>query len=756
MKKYLLLIMLAMASICVSAATDVVALDDPALDASPATITFSSSKGKKMTSATAKRDIPASLVGKKFMTYYNNRNNDACNGFYVEADTAVQGGIIIKRFARSYDVKATYDPTTGIITIPTDVVIYKHATYGDFTMYGLNAAAGTYNKEPIYGYVDGDKITFSQGVYVTYTDAEGKSYYVVWMQDMTAVTANAMAELTNATSGTITKLPLVVSRIATDSITMVGLSAYLYNFYTKTPFAMDEKTMTVSQEFKSEFVDYYSTTGNYYLGGTNANGNIVSLSMTADTTANATTITASTMWYVYNTSGNSYNGYKFAPAVFKVDENIFNMDVEEVIYDPDEPVYDGIHYTISRAAHTATVTGCDEGMTTITIPESFIQAKEEYKINAIGDKAFYQNTKITKVEMPAKVRSIGANAFYGCTGLVDFALPSGLWTVGASAFRGCTKIKSLTFPEGIESIGDFAFYGLTSLTGLKFESSGMGMAIFTIGASAFRGCKNIAKLELPSTLSTIGQYSFYECIGLTDLVIPGSLKNIEISAFSSCKALKNITFKSGVRTIQSNAFNTCEALEEVVLPSTLTTIGDGSFNGCKRLKKIDIPSSVTLIDKYAFTGCSALDSVKIAESGLKTIGVGAFDGCSTLSRIYIPWTVTSIGSMAFASCYMLQNIKYLAAKPVKADDDVFENYVYATATLTITKSAANAIKTTTPWNLFEKTAQEEDGIENLAGDEEGVTEIFTLSGLSMGTDLEALPEGVYLVRKGAKVVKVVK
>ena len=105
---------------------------------------------------------PASLDGKSFVTVYQDSKNKY-NGFFT-VEQGEGNNIVLKNFAEGYDVNATYDVATGKITIPTNVVIGTHSTYGDITMYALDFAASNYNRNPIVGTVDGDKVVFNYGV----------------------------------------------------------------------------------------------------------------------------------------------------------------------------------------------------------------------------------------------------------------------------------------------------------------------------------------------------------------------------------------------------------------------------------------------------------------------------------------------------------------------------------------------------------------------------------------------------------------
>ena len=51
----------------------------------------------------------------------------------------------------------------------------------------------------------------------------------------------------------------------------------------------------------------------------------------------------------------------------------------------------------------------------VTLPHTVTHNGQEYRITAIGDKAFYRNLHLSKMTLPDGVRSIGNIAFMGCT-----------------------------------------------------------------------------------------------------------------------------------------------------------------------------------------------------------------------------------------------------------------------------------------------------------------------------------------------------
>ena len=84
---------------------------------------------------------------------------------------------------------------------------------------------------------------------------------------------------------------------------------------------------------------------------------------------------------------------------------------------------------------------------TVTVPASVKIGVVNYKVTAIGNKAFTQNKMLTKLTIGANIKTIGAYAFYGDTKLKTIVVKSkGIKTVGSMAFKGIYKKPVVRVP----------------------------------------------------------------------------------------------------------------------------------------------------------------------------------------------------------------------------------------------------------------------------------------------------------------------
>ncbi|MBQ9506787.1 MAG: leucine-rich repeat protein [Clostridia bacterium] len=85
------------------------------------------------------------------------------------------------------------------------------------------------------------------------------------------------------------------------------------------------------------------------------------------------------------------------------------------------------------------------------------------KVTRIGDNAFYNAWRCTRVDLPEGLEEIGECAFQFCASLRRISLPSTLKTIGYSGFY-CSGLEEIAVPEGVTAIGRMAFAYCTKLS----------------------------------------------------------------------------------------------------------------------------------------------------------------------------------------------------------------------------------------------------------------------------------------------------
>ena len=316
---------------------------------------------------------------------------------------------------------------------------------------------------------------------------------------------------------------------------------------------------------------------------------------------------------------------------------------------------------------TGTITDCDTSVTEAIIPSEI----NGVAVTSIGEDAFYNNAKMTAIEIPDSVASIGSYAFYGCKGLTKIEIPDSVTIIGNCAFACCAKLVSIEIPDSVTSIGYGAFHGCTGLTSIKLPSS-----ITEINSSMFSGCSSLKSIEIPSKVTRISTAAFSGCESLEEVKFPDGLTYIYGEAFKNCSSLQTLDFPNKLDYVGASAFEGCTSLTNVNFQDrssySFITIGssaygyaqieDSAFKNCTSLKTVKLPYNLYEVSDYAFMNCRSLETIELRACTV-AIGVSAFSGCSALNNVSISKSVTSIGNAAFRYCDSLTDIYYGSCKP---------------------------------------------------------------------------------------------
>ena len=307
---------------------------------------------------------------------------------------------------------------------------------------------------------------------------------------------------------------------------------------------------------------------------------------------------------------------------------------------------------------------------TIAIPEKI----NEKEVTTIGNLAFDDCYKNTKIIIPKTIKNIATNAFNNCFSLKSievnkdnkyylsedgvlfnkdktklirypealefkktYEIPEGVKTLEQFSFYNCKNISRIVVPKSVEEIENSSIYNCEystidvskenknykDIAGVLFNKSGKVLIKYPIG-------REESKYEVPEDVKRISSYAFFNT-NIKSITIPDSV--IEIG---------NMTF------FKSKA-------ENIILSNNIETTGDSGFRECTNLKEIKIPNRVKSIGSYAFNKCTSLYSVQLPE-GLIEINSNAFNKCTNLANINFPKTLYSINNYAFSECTNLNNI----------------------------------------------------------------------------------------------------
>lgn len=213
-------------------------------------------------------------------------------------------------------------------------------------------------------------------------------------------------------------------------------------------------------------------------------------------------------------------------------------------------------------------------------------------ITEIKPNIFFGCKSLKSLTLNDELLTVGSCAFACCPNLAYLKLNNGLRSIGNVGFASCNSLESVTIPGSIIELGGGAFSDVKNIT---FE---YGPEPITVGSGNFQGAINlICDRELKD-------FSFNTTdIVLESLTIGNNVKEIPARKFEGFFKLKTIKLGSNVTSIGNYAFSGCPALTEVVLPPSVETIGASAFASATSLSSVIMGSKVSSIGENAFNNC---------------------------------------------------------------------------------------------------------------------------------------------------------
>lgn len=217
------------------------------------------------------------------------------------------------------------------------------------------------------------------------------------------------------------------------------------------------------------------------------------------------------------------------------------------------------------------------------------------------------------------------------------------------AFREA-KIKKVDICRFVKEIPKMCFYD-SDIVSINMESS----ECKCIGDSAFRDCRILKEIKLPSTLLEINSSAFANTCSLEEIELNISRFSFGVFEESDIKRIKLNTFYDTSIEIEANAFCGCRNLKVIETECPIIKIGDFAFFGCAKLEKIDL-SHTTDIGKDAFSNNNLLREIKL--NSINTLGESVFEFCDRLAKITIGENLIEIPRNAFMKCENLENFEF--------------------------------------------------------------------------------------------------
>ena len=328
----------------------------------------------------------------------------------------------------------------------------------------------------------------------------------------------------------------------------------------------------------------------------------------------------------------------------------------------------------------------------LAVPESAEQAYQE----AETWRNFFNRTTIEGITYTVNKETGTAAAIYADPGITEANILATVaadgreypvTAIGMEAFNHCASLKSVTIPDGVASIGGAAFFSCL-LEQVVCQASVPPM----LGESVFGGLTYaLAELQVPSGAEQAYRVAEGWCYFYLYTAIDGIVYG----------------YDSGMQGISVMGY--MGEPVDAVIPATVeldgmnvsvTGVAGYAFSGCTSLRSITLPETVTNIGNWAFHRCTSLESITLPE-GIQSIGNMVFAYCASLAGIVLPSTMQYIDATAFADC-PLKEVYSHAAVPPTVSNGLFDEEIYAVATLHVPSNAVEAYQAAEGWKQFQR------------------------------------------------------
>ena len=266
------------------------------------------------------------------------------------------------------------------------------------------------------------------------------------------------------------------------------------------------------------------------------------------------------------------------------------------------------------------------------------------KVETIGVRAFLSCGNLKSINMP-KVKILEGEAFRECN-FTSLNLPATLDSIGEYALSRNSGLKYITIDEANENfaVRDNVLYDkdFTKLIQYPIGQDSLSFSVLntvtTIGSGAFAHCKYVERVDMPN-VEIIESSAFGYCKYLKSVNMP-KVTAIAEDAFNSCSRVDSIDIPN-VTILESFAFAECENLKSINIPN-VTKIGYRAFGYCSDLQKVVLGNKVDNIENEAFMRCRSLDTFRITAATPPVLGNDVFEDTPSDVLIQVPCGASSL------------------------------------------------------------------------------------------------------------------
>lgn len=269
-----------------------------------------------------------------------------------------------------------------------------------------------------------------------------------------------------------------------------------------------------------------------------------------------------------------------------------------------EKAMTGAHQKLARNSSSEAVTGYEtqiwDAVMNIILPDGIegIQAglfkTKEVDSGEVADQYFKSEGASYKTLTAYGLKDVAGDdnpdddkdtgCFANCEDFQRIALYGNTESIGDYAFKGCKKLTSVTVPSTVTKMGKIPFTGCENLSYVDFQNS-----------KNFN-CDNSIIYQLDSAGNKYKLVEFLEgrSSGNVSSAETAGIKEIAAEAFSNTKVSFVDLSESYVERILERTFANCEKLISVSLPEDLKSVANQAFTNCPTLQRLKVPNLYTV------------------------------------------------------------------------------------------------------------------------------------------------------------------
>ena len=271
-------------------------------------------------------------------------------------------------------------------------------------------------------------------------------------------------------------------------------------------------------------------------------------------------------------------------------------------------------------------------------------------LELISDLAFYDDSNLINIDL-SHAKSIGDLAFFNCNKITKVIITNECNHIGNSSFKDCKNISDISIQAKNVVLGTCIFNGCTNINTLHigFALTKPLYNLFTSMYDEFNDLYQINNLIVEEALSN---YSFENCQNVNSLTCLFNDNIIPENIFRN-SSFESITIGNTIENIMPSAFESCEKLVNLSCNFNNLKVYDNAFNGCSKLSEFDF-SNVLYLGTGSFRATLISD---INLSKVEVIKTLAFANCNLLSKVYINPNVKELGNDVFKGTLNIIDIK---------------------------------------------------------------------------------------------------